>query len=1064
MLGQLLDEEEERRVPTIRWSDEERVFAMASFPGNRLVTGGNRNGDIVLWDGRTGSQEYVLSGHTDAVLAVVAMPDQGLMYSAGADSTVRVWNLDTLQNTMVFEGHRGFVVGLWASSVDAVTGLFSGSDDRTVKQWNINSGTCVHTFKGHKGPVNCICGTETHLFSGSSDGLLKVWEMASRRCVRTIEAHRDAIWSMCLLPDGRLVTGSTDASIKIWEDLVESANVLTELHRHRGKIRRLIFYGEILFSAGADATINVWNLESSSLIETLMIHDKQVSGLTLENNQLCSCGFDRLICRWDVADLLPSKQKIQPFQPLSVVRAKELEAAQQKVNQINMLKNRRKAREKTPEEIVEMYNELPINFVVDGLDFKVQASRLMFEAVFYIPFLICFVFVFLLNRPIEDSFYMSSGIAGLTRFKPLPSFKQDRFFETVTDIFWFEKWMEIVVRELWMDDSPGGIPAMQQTLLTWPTVIGQNILIGALRIRQQRVHDASCTFNKKFVSNDTAFLQALGSAAWGTGGQLPCYGLLTEAGMEKSPFMCPVTAPTCKVTNSSLSDLGIPFGGQFLYNSQIGTSVVGQLTSYEAGGYGFDLPFNESKTVIAQKVKALFQLGFFDDVATRYIDLTFFVYNPAIDIFLHVQHIFELPSGGTWIPVSRETAFGVFTLRNKGFLVFEFFFFIFMLVFVGIFIDEARNENRKGRLLGFFFNWWNLMEFFNLLFFHIMFFYRWVWMSASNALAKDEILEGSEFPEELESLQDNFKFQIWFNAVNTILTFLKLLKYVRLNDRLNILTRTLDATSQSLSGVLILFVYVVTAFAIGANSLYGNNLFTFRSLDASYVSLLRTLLGDFDYAAMSIENREVTVAFFWAFNILCLFILLNFLVAVISDGFADVSKQRSSVTIDQAIVKVFDDARFECLPKSIRLKTVLLRHFRTTTSVIRDIHEELLRRRLKMVDLAAAQRHDFDELDNVMLHKEDFMSLIPDHFRDFLAQNEEFIEEVWKDMAWEYHHNQLAKNGQQQRERELLVYEEISQALRGLNASFAVMENIQRRLELQEAKLRPFANTLGVCI
>ena len=199
----VFDDEEDKRSPILTWPEKERVFCLVSTPGGRVITGGDPSGDISFWDSRTGTKEYDLSGHTEAVLSLCVVPKLNALFSAGADSTVRLWNLETLQNTMVFEGHRGFVVGLFAMMSETGTGLFSGSDDRTVKQWNSNSGACVHTYKGHKGPVNAITGNENFIFSGSSDGIMKVWDCVHRRCVRTIDAHTDSIWSIIILWDSR---------------------------------------------------------------------------------------------------------------------------------------------------------------------------------------------------------------------------------------------------------------------------------------------------------------------------------------------------------------------------------------------------------------------------------------------------------------------------------------------------------------------------------------------------------------------------------------------------------------------------------------------------------------------------------------------------------------------------------------------------------------------------------------------------------------------------------------------------------------------------------------------
>jgi WD40 repeat protein/signal transduction histidine kinase len=1060
-------EDDSRRSPAICWAEDDRVFCLASMQGGRIMTGGAPNGDIAFYDSRTGERETILQGHSESVLALRYVPELNALFSASADSTVRMWALETLQNTMVFEGHRGFVVGLFAMNSDTQTGLFSGSDDRMVKQWNVQSGACVHTYKGHKGPVNCItCNVTstgaTHMFSGSSDGLLKVWELATRRCTRTIEAHSENIWSVLVLSDGRVITGSSDATVRVWADLTQpNTGLIHTLTGHRGKIRCMYAHEPMLFTAGADSLIHCWNINTANRVERLQLHEKQISGLTMQNNQLVSCGFDRLIARWDVADLLPTKQTVHKYEQLSSVRTKELEIAKMKVDEINRMRNMQRLSNKSAEEMSSMYKELPINFVVNALDFKVEASRLSCEVIFYVPFLICFVFIFLLARPIEDNFYLVKGIANSIAAAELPGVKTMRTFDQITSKEWFAGWLQVLGREVWAERDLDDRAVFR----------GSNLLVGGLRLRTQRVTNTSCEFTEYRLNVDNPDILSQRTYPNATGhlvtefarpqDAFTCYGTLSDATLENTPYYCADWRVPCPDNAPELLEfLGLPPSG-FQYGDEKGIKFTGQLTTYGSGGHYVDLLFNDTQDVIMAKLRALTELGFVDDQATRLIDVNFHLYNPAIDLFVGVHHMLEIPTGGSYIAVlDRDVGYEIFTFRDTGALVFESIFFAFVLFFVGLLINEGIQDKRKGNLLGFFLSWWNLMEIGNLITFVVLYAYRWAWMDSSSEFNLARMLATNAYPEDLQRALQLYQSQVWCSAICTILTFLKLLKYVRLNDRLNVLTRTLSAAQQHLAGVIFIFVYVVFGFALAGYVLFGGTLFQYRSLSAAYVSLLRLLLGDSNYDSLSVEHRTATLIYFWAYNTLCLWILLNFLVAVISDAFADVSKSKASVPLDESIAKVYKDARFECLPASLRLRANLLRHRRTQTTIVRETMEQLMKERDQRVDKAAAQRRDYDELENVYLHKDEFMKRAPEWCFDQDTQAEAFLDEVWKDMAFEYHWAQLAAKGQEQQERERIAQEEVLQALRQLIDAFPVIDSISNRLEGHEAKLQPFVSAI----
>ena len=1193
------------RTPAISWTSDERVFAMATMPGGQVSGGGNPNGDIAVYDGRTGTHEATLSGHADCVLALLFVESAGVIYSTSADSTVRQWNAETMQNNMIYEGHRGFVVGLCHVALSSGTGLFTGGDDRLIHQWNIGSGACVHTFKGHRGPVNALVGDDDFVYSGASDAMVKVWAISSRRCVSTIRTGGDTVWHLIKLSGDRIAVACADATIRVYENPATSAICVHELHGHSAKVRRLFALEPLLFSAAADANVIVWNLSTGTQIETLSGHVKQVASLGMENNQLYTAGFDHRICRWDAQEILPSKQTVRPFNPLSGVRAKELRAAKEKVEQITQMRNKRRVQSgaATADEVAQLYKALPINFVVQALDVKVQSSSLACEVLFYIPFLVMFCLMFLVARPIEDNFYIVRAINSALSEQQLPSFKVPRTFTDITSVDWFSRWMEMTVTEL----------HATKDYANRMTIRGQNYLIGAMRVRTKRASKQSCQWRpsrlnlekyanalryplprvsandvaaaiadanaaaqstaRKNVSN-TTFLTLSTTTTTTTAASrsptailpsiasVPCYKTFAsdeEHHYEREPFFCqqpvghvcpdnaldllyylslsnpasivlpvdysppawlvalnsqdqaaavvasftdssspasatvslasnattamPTTTTTTQTATTTVSPtsaaprlaarrvpVGAPYG--FASNRSEGSSYEGQLQSYAQGGYFLDIPFNVTLLEAMAQMRALVSLGFVDDYATRLVDVSFHVYNPAVDLFVYVQLIMEIPNGGSWVGrLSRQTGYQIFRLRASGVLVLEAFFGLFFLFFVYFFIKEAYDEIRNSRFLSFLLSWWTLMEFANLSAFCVMYFYRYTWMKQGPDTDIAAVLHSKEYPGQLEAIVTLYQVQIWCTAVTTILTFLKLLKYVRLNERLNVLTRTLDAAQQALAGVIFLFVYVVFAFAISGYALYGNGVYGYRNLSAAYVMLLRTLLGDGVYDDLSDEARATTLVYYWSFHVLCLFILLNFLVAVISDAFADVSHAGATIPLDVSIVKAFQDAKFECLPKNLRNKLTLLRFRRTQTMVVKSMLAELRIRRDAMIDADAAKRHDYDECEDVVLHKEDFLKLVPPEMLNpaigdeggssTVSHMEEFLSEVWKDLTWEYFHQVQGSLSVDERERESIIQEELQQALRPVLEALPVIEAVRQRLAVQEEKLRGFVHTLS---
>ena len=177
------------------------------------------------------------------------------------------------------------------------------------------------------------------------------------------------------------------------------------------------------------------------------------------------------------------------------------------------------------------------------------------------------------------------------------------------------------------------------------------------------------------------------------------------------------------------------------------------------------------------------------------------------------------------------------------------------------------------------------MEFVNLISFFIMFGTKLAWWKMSRQVNFKFVVGDTAYHEDLEYVAGLYEFALYWAALCTVLCFLQVLKYLSLNPRLHVLTKAISAAQQNIVGVLALFFVVVFAFSLCGNALFGAGVADFRNLEVSFSALMRTLIGDAPYDDMKAENYFLAGVFFWAYLVLCLFLLLNFIMAVIGNGF-----------------------------------------------------------------------------------------------------------------------------------------------------------------------------------
>lgn len=632
--------------------------------------------------------------------------------------------------------------------------------------------------------------------------------------------------------------------------------------------------------------------------------------------------------------------------------------------------------------------ELPLRYVLKYLHNSRTAKQLYRDLCIYIPFVIWFTFFAYYRRNSIDGHYMSSALAGALSRQEIPPTPYDeplngtrnigphfsKTFDGLDNPDDWHRWFEGVVIPVFFNSLDPATRAAKGSPL------GMNLNVGAMRVRQHRVKDSSCSVN------DDLYPVNYSRNCW------------DEFSTSSDKLR---TEPIPYNSNGSLT---------FKYTDgcrYTGQAVAGQWRRYPCGGFIVDFPMNMTFAEALAQAIMLRTEGFVDHRSTRFIVIEFFTYNPALDMFASGRMFHEVTASGGWIPTARFKSFTAWnnTKFPDGILAFEFLFFIFVLFYtIRLIVRWVRSARKTGKPFRFIFTFWNFLEFCNLCLFFVSFALHWEWWRRSVKELDVKLPDADlEYPETLNYLMELYYQELYVLAINTVLTYMIIMKYFEMNQRLNILTRTLEASAQSVVGVLVIFLLIVTSYALAGMVLYGHAVADYRNMSSAFATLFLTLMGSFDYDVLRTENRGWTFMYFWTFIVLALFIMLNFITAVIGQGFEEEHAKTKVVPLEAQLRRLaFSMRRFSLKERCNQfVAAVVLRTRRLPDDVLED-HLQELRRSLLAADKISEEAIDDGEVDepDYVIQRATLDEVLPE--ADLRAIGAEFLDNLYMEMAEDF--------------------------------------------------------------
>ncbi|TQS31723.1 hypothetical protein Golomagni_07986, partial [Golovinomyces magnicellulatus] len=223
------------------------------------------------------SDEY----HVDAVLSLSAnRQHRNLLASASADTTVKLWDLNTATCAKSYTYHTDKVCSLAWHPKEA-TVLLSGSYDRTVVAADMRAPDAKAPRWGVESDVENVRWDphdSNYFFVSTESGAIHYHDIrnapatpAATKSVWTLQAHDESVSSFDINPviPGFMATGSTDRTVKLWNIQPSGPSMVVTRNLDVGKVFAATFAPdpEVAFRlavAGSSGSMNVWDTSTNA--------------------------------------------------------------------------------------------------------------------------------------------------------------------------------------------------------------------------------------------------------------------------------------------------------------------------------------------------------------------------------------------------------------------------------------------------------------------------------------------------------------------------------------------------------------------------------------------------------------------------------------------------------------------------------------------------------------------------------------------------------------------------------------------------------------------------------